>query len=164
MKISFSNFLTFVLILSSFTVIKTENLYEWEDEKNGNYFNFECLKRSFNDPWVFKRVQGSFSDIYMFNFGQNVNKNCNGKVGSIVESYELMNNPATTCTILGDNHSRKIDYANKNYLNEGIYIEYLSKEVCMYSFVNNNSVFRTIRFYLFCSATQEDNVFHNFNQ
>jgi len=148
-----------VLIFLSYTM--SQNYFEWEDPETKNYYNFEILKRSYSNPWIYRKDSGAFADIYRFNFGDNVNKECYGKIGSIVESFELQNQSASSCTVLGDYRDRKINLIKKENPNEGIYLEYTGKEVCMHSFVSNQSTMRSVRFYLFCEENQEENV--NFN-
>ena len=147
-----------IIIFHSFPFITCENHLEWEDPATGNYYNFNALKRNYNNPWVYRKNSGSFSDIYRFNFNENVNHQCYGKKGSIIESFEIHNKAAATCSILGDYQNRKVNVINSNNPNEGVYLEYSGQEYCMHSFAGNQSTMRTVRFYLSCGESQEENV------
>ena len=141
-----------------FPLTSCENYLEWEDKESGSSYDFSTLKRSFNNPWVYKKDSGAYSDIYRFNFNDNVNKQCYEKTGSIIESFEIQNQSAASCSILGDYQNRKVQMINRNNPNEGVSLEYSSIEVCMHSFVGGQSTMRSVKFYLYCAESQEENV------
>jgi hypothetical protein len=152
-------FLYFLNILfNNFYYIRCFNWREWEDPLTSKFYDFSILERSNDNPWVYIKESGSFSIVHKFNFGNLVNKNCFGKTGSIIESYEITGRVSASCTVLGHYEDRNVDFIDKNNLDKGVVLAYQSKEPCLNPYNSNVNNFRKVKFFLYCNNKQDNNV------
>lgn len=155
----FQNFLI-LISFSIFNLLSAFNWKEWEDPLSGKYFDFSLLERPIDNPWIHKKISGGFTIVHKFNFGQLVSKNCFGRTGSIIESYEIPGRNSASCTVLGHYKERKVDFIDKMNLEKGVFFSYKSHEPCMNPYNSNMNNYRKVKFFLHCAEHQDENVYY----
>ncbi len=98
---------------------------------------------------------------YLFNFGENLNFQCNGKTAMIVEVLIREDKPTDICKVLAEKDILPFySLINKNNFNEGIYVTFYSNEKCGESDDSSDaSSTRKTRFKIICNK-QQSNVIH----
>jgi hypothetical protein len=150
-------FLMFFMLLV-LDVVKLQLNTEWTDPISGTYYNFGGLKRKRENPWNVRMEKGMITEIYRFNFGENVSTMCHGKYAPVTENLEIYHKPHSSCTIGGSLEAKNVFLMEAFNPNAGIVVEYAQGDMCTNNIRGYSRTQRTTRFYLKCSKYQDDNV------